>query len=286
MSQKLPAMPWYVGDWLKDPVVRGMTFEERGFWFDLINIFWEMPERGRLAFKNGEAIPTERLARMIGADIQYVNLKIKLLVNLGVIVYSSDGVLEAVRIRRDEQLRTVRKETGKLGGNPKLLKNNKRLVKCKVNQNTENEYENEIENEYENKKQKIDILDMSSFSVFWTAYPRKDGKSRASDVWSRLVKSGQVDDAFLRKVIGAVEAQKSSKSWTKDGGEFIPLAATWLNGRRWEDEGVKGIKEPPPKWTKRYTDAMLPLDSDGAEENNSDFFGDAVEVKPETESQK
>jgi len=36
-----------------------------------------------------------------------------------------------------------------------------------------------------------------------------------------------------------------SEQWTKDNGQYIPHAATWLNGRRWEDE-LKG-QEPERK---------------------------------------
>ena len=28
----------------------------------------------------------------------------------------------------------------------------------------------------------------------------------------------------------------ASADWQKDGGRYIPMASTWLNGRRWEDE--------------------------------------------------
>ena len=34
----------------------------------------------------------------------------------------------------------------------------------------------------------------------------------------------------------ALEVQKQSQQWRKDGGQYIPMPATWLNGRRWEDE--------------------------------------------------
>jgi hypothetical protein len=36
-----------------------------------------------------------------------------------------------------------------------------------------------------------------------------------------------------------VKVWKNSQQWTKDGGQFIPMPATWLNGRRWEDETPK-----------------------------------------------
>ena len=34
----------------------------------------------------------------------------------------------------------------------------------------------------------------------------------------------------------ALEAQKASFDWQKENGRYIPLPATWLNGKRWEDE--------------------------------------------------
>jgi len=34
----------------------------------------------------------------------------------------------------------------------------------------------------------------------------------------------------------ALEQQKQSSDWLKDGGAYIPNPSTWLNNRRWEDE--------------------------------------------------
>ena len=44
-------------------------------------------------------------------------------------------------------------------------------------------------------------------------------------------------DAELQAVIlRAVEAQKKTKDWLKDGGQYVPHPASWLNGERWQDE--------------------------------------------------
>ena len=37
-------------------------------------------------------------------------------------------------------------------------------------------------------------------------------------------------------MLSAIDTQKKSDQWKKDGGQFIPNPATWLNQRRWEDE--------------------------------------------------
>lgn len=70
------------------------------------------------------------------------------------------------------------------------------------------------------------------FLQFWDAYPRKEDKQKALRAWQRLN-----PDAELCAVISrALEKQKHSPQWTRDGGRYIPYASTWLNGRRWEDE--------------------------------------------------
>ena len=72
----------------------------------------------------------------------------------------------------------------------------------------------------------------SGFEEFWKSYPRRVGKQAAWKVWRTL----KFDDQHIQRVIQAVETQKTWHAWTKDGGQFIPYPATWLNQRRWEDE--------------------------------------------------
>ena len=38
----------------------------------------------------------------------------------------------------------------------------------------------------------------------------------------------------------AIEIQKTTEDWTKEKGKFIPYPASWLRGKRWEDD-VKGV---------------------------------------------
>lgn len=77
----------------------------------------------------------------------------------------------------------------------------------------------------------------TGFEAFWNVYPRKNDKGHAVKVWKRLRPDGEL----LAKMLRAIEAQKRSYDWTKDGGRFIPMPATWLNGMRWEDE----VRDPP-----------------------------------------
>lgn len=70
------------------------------------------------------------------------------------------------------------------------------------------------------------------FERFWAAYPKKTAKQQAFKAWQRL----KPDEGLLSVILTSLERHKKSVQWTKDGGRFIPYPATWLNGRRWEDE--------------------------------------------------
>lgn len=70
--------------------------------------------------------------------------------------------------------------------------------------------------------------------TFWPAYPRKVAKEAARKAAARLEREG-VD---LAEVMAGLEAARASEQWTRDGGRYVPHPATWLNGRRWEDEAI------------------------------------------------
>ncbi len=73
-----------------------------------------------------------------------------------------------------------------------------------------------------------------SFEKFWSVYPRKTAKFPAFKAWE---KQGIEGDAFLPKqIIGDIEKRTRLKFWPSDHSK-IPHAATWLNQRRWDDEG-------------------------------------------------
>lgn len=87
----------------------------------------------------------------------------------------------------------------------------------------------------------VSRADEDRFSRFWAAYPRKVGKQAAKKSWSRLHPSEELTQAILQ----AVEAQKQSRQWKENNGQFIPNPATWLNQGRWEDELPKGESSNP-----------------------------------------
>jgi uncharacterized protein YdaU (DUF1376 family) len=70
------------------------------------------------------------------------------------------------------------------------------------------------------------------FDKFWSAYPRKVAKENAMKAFAKR----KPDEQMLGEMLKAVAVQAASDGWQKDGGQFIPHAATWLNAGRWQDE--------------------------------------------------
>lgn len=69
----------------------------------------------------------------------------------------------------------------------------------------------------------------AEFEIFWNAYPTKVGKQPARKAFNKV-------KVPVETLVAAIERQKCSSQWSKDGGQYIPNPATWLNQGRWTDE--------------------------------------------------
>ena len=70
------------------------------------------------------------------------------------------------------------------------------------------------------------------FAEFWKAYPKKVGKASCLKAWKKLKPTTELHDHIMT----ALEAQKRSEQWQREGGRYIPNPLTWLNQGRWDDE--------------------------------------------------
>lgn len=70
------------------------------------------------------------------------------------------------------------------------------------------------------------------FAQFWAAYPKRKDKAKAQKAFAKL----HPNEQLLAEILAALDWQKQSPDWLKDGGQFVPYASSYLNGRRWEDE--------------------------------------------------
>ena len=132
---KQPAFQFYPGDWRKDPGVQALDYEYRGIWLEILLLMHESEERGKLLL-NGNPMPDEALARLLGLDKQKVNQAITTLLEYGVASRCPEtGALMNRRMYRDEQIRQKRRQAGQKGGNPNLVnQKSSNIDNQKVNQ--------------------------------------------------------------------------------------------------------------------------------------------------------
>lgn len=88
------------------------------------------------------------------------------------------------------------------------------------------------------------------FSRFWKLYPRKVGKDKAEKAWAKLKLTQDLFDL----IVSALAKHAVTPGWTKDSGQFIPHASTWLNGKRWEDEVTTAANVHQFPTPSRHTD--------------------------------
>lgn len=120
-------------------------------------------------------------------------------------------------------------ENGKKGGRPKSKENQTKPNESKENQQKPNESHKE-------KKSNVNKRNNNLFDRFWDVYPKKIAKQDAQRKFEKL----NPDEGLLEVMIRAVEKQKQTEQWMKDGGQYIPYPATWIHQKRWEDETTEG----------------------------------------------
>lgn len=72
---------------------------------------------------------------------------------------------------------------------------------------------------------------LQAFDEFWKAYPKKVGRGDAEKAWSK-----KECTKLIPQILVSIRDLKISEDWTKEGGQYIPHPATWLNREGWHDE--------------------------------------------------
>lgn len=92
---------------------------------------------------------------------------------------------------------------------------------------------------------------LERFGIFYQAYPKHEAKQDALKAWNAL----KPDENLLALMLAAINKAKKSEGWLKDNGKYIPLPASWLRGKRWEDEykehsPQRGTAKTAGNWTR------------------------------------
>lgn len=221
----------HIGDYMKD--ASHLSLLEHGVYMRLLDVY----------YTRECAIPVEQAARLISARTKEEKSALEAVTCEFFTVV--DGAYTQTRcdseIATMQQKTETNREVGRLGGRPR-----------KETQTVS--YENpEITQTVSEKNPNITLATShkpitntpkapkgadARFDAFWRAYPNRVGKDAARTAFDKR----KVDDDLLTAMLSAISAQAKSEKWKKDGGQFIPNPATWLNQGRWMDDA--SVEQP------------------------------------------
>lgn len=117
----------------------------------------------------------------------------------------------------------------------------------------------------EERKARTVIAD-DTFDWFWKLYPNKKAKKDALVMWNRLDSK--------EKTLAVDWLQKYIVYWKKKAIEkqFLPHPATWLNGKRWEDNLSDEV-------TIQKTNVQEQLEKERAEEKKAEQHRAWINIK-------
>lgn len=278
---KAPSFQFYPGDWMRDPALRAVSLAARGLWIDMLCLMHESPRRGYLCFSDEEGMKFEHLARIFSVEKRTLK---RLLDELETCrVFSREnGIIYSRRMVKDQHLTEIRREAGKAGGNPALLKQSAKqnpqgvLIqneqqKPTPSSSSSSSYKTPLPPSADASGESVSDKPISKaamarelerkqtewFEAWWKTVWRKHAKEAARRSWLKLVR----DEETFAAVTAGTEAQLPELLSREP--QFRPMVATWLNQRRWEDElgatpQQATLRVELPEWRPAQTAAPRP----------------------------
>lgn len=113
------------------------------------------------------------------------------------------------------------------------------------------------------------------FDDFWAAYPVKKGKEAARKAWDKL----KLDAPQVAHIIWRLKDQVNDFDWKRG---YVPHPATYLNGKRWNDEIKRGmpVVTPAPSKTMQTMQLLQDMKNGLDRTGNSNGVSDAGFFEP------
>lgn len=202
---------------------------------------------GALRFSQAIPYDEQMLSVVTNTDLEIVGQAIDIFKRYGLMEIDDDGTIFMTGLPN-----MVGSEADSTARVRKYRENIKKALQCNTDETTSNAEEtssNKTETQSKSKSkskkkskdsEKEKEPEQDLFDRFWAVYPRKVGKKDAVKAWNKL----KPDETLTLQIIEGVERWKLSTQWTKDGGQYIPYPATFLNGERWKDECDIAVTKP------------------------------------------
>lgn len=104
------------------------------------------------------------------------------------------------------------------------------------------------------KKRKLTGKRLAAFERFWEAFADKRGKAEAADAWLDIP---SLTDAIVLDIINGAKGYAKRRHDLLAIGQTPKMAQGWISGRRWEDEPLGNMREPPQAEISAFDQMML-----------------------------
>lgn len=211
-------VPMYVDKWLFGSTRLELEHAERAVFVDLIMM--GAKDNGYIRANETIPYPPRQLAAFLNATEELLMSTVTKCLQYGKLEEVSPGMW---RISSWDNFKLSKSYKSELVSGKKEVPGGQRTESSQ--QRTESSPIRE-EKRIEDKKEYNTTPE--GFMEFWKEYPKKVGRGAAIKAWEKL-------NPPLDKCLATIKWQMHTEQWTKDGGQYIPLPATWLNQSRWQD---------------------------------------------------
>ena len=249
---RAPAFQFYPQDYLSSSRVAEMSLEEEGVYIRLLCYCWSTgsipadPERcARLAGK-GCSIETATNVQRAFSEHPTDSERLvhdRLEFEREKQAKRRDQASEAGR-KSGESRAASRAGTNKNTGRKKSLNGRSTDVQRKPNtSSSSSSSSSSSENTINTISTDGQQTQVDQFAAFWQTYPRKISKPNAIKAWQKAIR-------ITSPEVIIQGAARYAKVRAGADPEFTAHPATWLNGRRWEDDLTPPPKPNPLAWQK------------------------------------
>lgn len=236
----------YGGEFLYDPKIQELSGDERSCWITILCLASTSTIEGKIEFLTLNSLHKMSGVRPITNDNENDNEVdvITKFQKLKMLRKNSDGSIDVINWnKRQERAMSPYERVKKYRNNKKIKGNdnemitddnandNARIEENRIEENILNTNTLVLEKEKNNTKKKKDWKQDPEFFSFYQKYKNKIAPSKAYESWVKL------SEEEKKLAMNAIEVQiKNDHFKGRDGKDYIPYPATWLNQKRWEDE--------------------------------------------------
>lgn len=205
-----------------------------------------LKNEGKLMFNNLIPYTPTVLAQVVRHQVGTIEKALKIFKELGLVEVLDNGAIYMLNIQNfigesSTEADRIRNYRTRIKKDVQMLQQMNDKSTPKIEKKIELNINNNIYGQDEldqagsgDKETPATKLWEDQFEKFYKKYPKKIKKQNVKKWFEKNKPSSELFSSMMN----SLEQFRGSKDWLKDKGQYIPYPSTWLNQKRWEDEGV------------------------------------------------